>query len=55
MANRYTCYIRIKMFKIVPLTLEDESVIFLVINKITNVEVARYDNYKDAWADVTAR
>jgi len=43
------------MFVIVLNELADGSTEFLVVNKLTNDQVASYTNYEDAWLDITSR
>jgi hypothetical protein len=43
------------MYKILTLTLEDETVEYIVFNIIKNIEMARYSTYEEAYSDLIGR
>ena len=43
------------MYKIITMTLEDESVEYVIYNIIKKREVARYATYEEAYADLIGR
>jgi hypothetical protein len=43
------------MYKIITITLEDESVEYVIYNIIKKREVARYATYEEAYADIIGR
>jgi hypothetical protein len=43
------------MYKIVTITLEDESVEYIIYNIIKKKEVARYATYEEAYEDILGR
>jgi hypothetical protein len=43
------------MYKIITMTLEDESVEYVIYNVIKKREVARYSSYEEAFQDIIGR
>jgi hypothetical protein len=43
------------MYKIITMTLEDESVEYIIYNIIKKREVARYSTYEEAFQDIIGR
>ena len=43
------------MYKIITMTLEDESVEYIIYNIIKKREVARYSSYEEAFQDILGR
>jgi hypothetical protein len=43
------------MYKILTITLEDNSIEYIIYNIIKNKEVARYSTYEEAYFDIIGR